>query len=84
MTDSEGENVISSSVAVFSAGDFPQAAIIHSTKSTWWPLIKQNTFNNLNKRLSLHLLLSHNRKELVKCHIGLITCIQILEEVFNE
>lgn len=32
MTDLEGENVISSSVAVFSAGDFPQAAIIHSTK----------------------------------------------------
>lgn len=53
MTDSEGENVVSSSVAVFSAGDFPQAAIIHSTKSTWWPLIKQNTFTNLNKRLNL-------------------------------
>lgn len=63
MTDSEGGNVISSSVAVFSAGDFPQAAIIHSTKPTWWPLIKQNTFNNLNKILSFHLLLSHNRKE---------------------
>lgn len=53
MMDSEGENVVSSSVAVFSAGDFPQAAIIHSTKSTWWPLIKQNTFTNLNKRLNL-------------------------------
>lgn len=63
ITDSEGENVISSSVVVFSAGDFPQAAIIHSTKSTKWPLIKENTFNNLNKRLSFHLLLSHNRKE---------------------
>lgn len=34
MTDSKGENVNSSSVVVFSAGDFPQAAIIHSTKST--------------------------------------------------
>lgn len=63
MTDSEGENVISSWVAVFSAGDFPQAAIIHSTKSTCWPLFKQNTFNNVNKGLSFHLLLSHNRKE---------------------
>jgi len=40
MTDSEGSDVISSSEGVFSAGDFLQAAIVHSTKSTRQPLFK--------------------------------------------
>lgn len=40
MTDSDEGDVISSSVAVFSAGGFPQAALIHSTKSIWCSIFK--------------------------------------------